>query len=94
MKCMRCGTEITAGAVLLIVMLTSILVYQLISMKVEERRISELEAKIAEYNQMIEESQGIYDARTEVDKQKLYTWIYWRAKELGYILKDGSTPLN
>lgn len=86
-KAERLIVAITAGAVLLVVILVSVLVYQLISINVKNRQVAELEAKIAEYNQLIEDGENVKEARS------MRWWIEQRARELGYILKT-DVPLN
>lgn len=92
-KAQRLIVSITAGAVLLITILVSVLVYQLISINQKNRQVAELEAKIAEYNQLIEESKDVYDARTQVDLNGRRWWIEQRARELGYVLRT-DVPLD
>jgi len=86
-KAQRLIVAITAGAVLLIVILVSVWVYQLISIKVKNNQIAELEAKIAEYNQLIDNGEDVKEARS------MRWWIEQRARELGYILRT-DVPLN
>ena len=71
----------TVGAVLLIVVLLSIMVYQLISIKVQRNRIENLEAKIALYEQMCE------DGENTLEQRSLNEWIIREAKKLGYNFK-------
>lgn len=68
----------TVGAVLLVVILVSVLVYQLISFSIEKKKNRELDAKIAEYVQLKE------DADKELEAYDSYWWIVQRARELGY----------
>lgn len=49
--------------------------------------MAELEAKIAEYNQLIENGEDVKEARS------MLWWIEQRARELGYILKT-DVPLD
>ena len=60
------------------VILVSVLVYQLISIKVRRNQIAELETRIAYYNQLTEEERKENQYRYELD------WIENRARELGY----------
>jgi len=60
------------------VILVSVLVYQLISIKVKRNQIAELENRIAYYNQLTEEERKENQYRYELD------WIENRARELGY----------
>lgn len=68
----------TVGAVLLVVILVSVLAYQLISISIERKKLNELDAKIAEYLELKE------DASKELDAYDSYWWIIQRARELGY----------
>ncbi|MBQ8197715.1 MAG: hypothetical protein IJZ73_06655 [Clostridia bacterium] len=71
-------SAVTVGAVMLMVILVSVLVYQLISIKVKRNQIAELENRIAYYNQLTEEERKENQYRYELD------WIENRARELGY----------
>ena len=70
----------TVGAVLLLFMLISVMVYQLIAIRVENNKKAELESKIIEYNRLIESGEDTLEARSTK------AWIVMRARELG--LKD------
>ncbi len=72
----------TVGAVALVVVLVIVMVYQLISIGVKRNKINELEARIAEYNRLIESGEDTIKARSEA------RWIEREARELGYIFKD------
>ena len=69
----------TVGAVLLLVILLSIMVYQLVSIGVHQRQIAEYDAQINAYHQMVAEGEDIIKIRTTRE------WIEWRANELGLI---------
>jgi len=69
----------TIGAVLLAVILLSILVYQLIAMGVEKRRIKYFENAIAECEQMIADGENEKLAYSKRD------WIIRQAYKYGYI---------
>ena len=71
-------SAVTVGAVMLLVMLSAVLVYQLVSIKVKRNQIAELENRIAYYNQLTEEERLENQYRYELD------WIENRARELGY----------
>ena len=73
---------ITAGAVMLLFLLVTLMVYQLISIGIRRRQISELQSAIAQYDQMIAES----DETIEIRRQR--KWILVRARELNYVLPD------
>ncbi len=81
-KFKRVISAVTVGAVLLLVMLLSVMVYQLFSIKVETRKKQEYEEAIAYYNQLIEEGNDTL----EVVQQRW--WIERRARELGLIYPD------
>ena len=73
---------ITAGAVMLLFLLVTLMVYQLISIGIRRRQISELQSAISQYDQMIAES----DETIEIRRQR--KWILVRARELNYVLPD------
>ena len=73
---------VTVGAVLLIVILVSVMLYQLIAINVANRRLEELNAEIEKYKILREDEEKIIEARSS------YWWIVQRARELGYIF-DG-----
>ena len=77
----------TVGAVLLLIMLLFIMVYQLVSMAVLKNKQRELDASIAEYEQLIEDGEKTLEARSK------RWWIERRARELGYIF-DGDELLK
>ena len=79
--------SLTVGAVLLLVILLSVMIYQLVSIAVLKKEEAELEAKIQEYEIMIQESGETLDAR------KTDWWIQRRAMEIGYVFED-DVPLN
>ena len=81
-KLKRLIVAITVGAVLLIVILSSVMLFGIIKISKEKRAVQELEREIARYEQMIADGENDYDIRsTEL-------WIVRRAWELGYTLKD------
>ncbi len=74
----------TVGAVLLVVVLVAVMVYQLIAIAVYNKRIDNYNAKIAQYNQLIEqgeETKEIYSLRW---------WIEREARELGLVYRDAN----
>lgn len=77
----------TVGAVLLVIILVSIMLYQLITINNERKSLAELNEKIAYYEQLIEEGEDTFEVR------KLRWWIEHRALELGYEYK-GSEGLK
>ena len=76
----RIISAVTVGAVLLLVILVSVMVYQLISISVKNKQIEALKAEIAVYERMIENEEDENLIRQERD------WIERRARELGYKL--------
>ena len=62
--------------------LVMVMIYQLISISVKRNKINELEARIAEYNRLIESGEDTIKVRSEA------RWIEREARELGYIFKD------
>ena len=81
-KFKRVISAVTIGAVLLLVMLLSVMVYQLFSIRVETRKKQELLDAIAYYDTLIEEGNDTL----EVVQQRW--WIERRARELGLIYPD------
>jgi lipid A disaccharide synthetase len=86
-KAERLIVAITVGAVLLIVILVSVWIYQLIKLNVRNKQVAELVDKIEEYNELIEKGKEVYEARS------MRWWIEQRARELGYTLKT-DVPLD
>lgn len=78
-KAKRVIVASTVGAVLLMVILIIVMVYQLIAMGSEKSRINALETKIAEYNQLIAEGEETKEIRS------MRWWIEREARELGYV---------
>ena len=77
-KFKRLVVAFTAGAVLLIIFLVSIMVYQLISIKVERDALNQLNATIQEYKELIEQGSNTLEVR------QTYDWIENAARKLGY----------
>ncbi len=71
----------TVGAVLLAVILLVIMIYQLISIGVKNKRIDYFNDQIAMYDKMIEEGEDTIKARSQK------WWIIQEARELGYIFE-------
>lgn len=69
----------TVGAVLLVVILMFVMVFQLISLQIRKNAYNELQAEIARYEQLIENGQDTLEARSKKN------WIERRARELGYV---------
>ena len=68
-------------AVLLVVTLVSVMVYQLISIRVENNRIEKLEERITAYEQLIADGELTIEERSE------YEWLVREARKLGYEFK-------
>lgn len=79
--------SLTVGAVMLLVILLSVMIYQLISISKLKAEEAELEAKITEYQVLIEDTEDTIEARS------MRWWIERRAREIGYIY-DGDVPLD
>lgn len=78
---------LTVGAILLLFLLCSFLVYQLVYINSEKRKSEELEAKIKEYTMLIERGEDTIETRS------MRWWIERRARELGYTF-DGDIDLS
>ena len=72
----------TVGAVLLLVILLSIMVYQMISIKTEEARLSHLKDQIKQYERLIEKGEETIEIR------QMKEWIEREARKLGYSYKN------
>ena len=72
----------TVGAVLLLVILLSVMVYQMVAINAKQKDLAALNAKISEYKLLIEQGEDTIEARSS--KQ----WIEREARKLGYIF-DG-----
>ena len=81
-KLKRMIVALTVGAVLLLVCLLSVMIYQLIAIGKQERELSELNAKIEQYTQMIKDGEDTLEVRSTRQ------WIIREARQLGYIF-DG-----
>ena len=68
----------TVGAILLLFILISIMVYQMISIKVEKNRIKYLENQILKYEALIDSGEETIEIR------KMKEWIEREARKLGY----------
>ncbi len=77
-KFKRLVVAITAGAVILIMFLVAIMVYQLISIKVERDALNELTQTVEEYKELIIQGENTLEVR------KTYDWIERAARKLGY----------
>ena len=72
---------------MLLVILLSVMIYQLISISKLKAEEADLEAKITEYQVLIEDTEDTIEARS------MRWWIERRAREIGYIY-DGDVPLD
>lgn len=72
----------TVTAVLLVVILLAIMIYQLIAISNEANKKNELDAAIVEYHRLIEETGESIETRSQ------RWWIEQRARELGYRFVD------
>lgn len=71
-------------AVILVVLLLAVMIYQLLAINTHQKKIRELETAIATYEQMNE------DARNSIEGRSSKWWIIQRARELGYKFADDS----
>jgi type II secretory pathway pseudopilin PulG len=69
------------GAILLIVILLSVLIFQLVKIGNEKRELSELQDAIKNYQQLTDEE------RTSTENMNTREWIEQRARELGLKLE-------
>ena len=86
-KAKRVIVASTVGAVLLLFILISVMVYGIIALNHERQKGRELEQKITEYNRLIKEGEDTLEARS------LRAWIEMRARELGYVF-ESDVPLS
>ncbi len=86
-KFKRLVVALTAGAVILIIFLLSMMIYQLAEIGVQNRKKEELKAEIAEYNRLIS------DGKDELELRSTRLWIERRARELNYSYED-DVPLD
>ncbi len=77
-KAKRLIVASTVGAVLLLFILVSIMVYQMISIKVKKNRIEYLEGQIVKYEKLTEEGKETIETRS------MREWIEREARKLGY----------
>ena len=77
-KVKRMIVALTVGAVFLLVTLLSIMVYQMISIKVMNDTIDDYNAKKAEYNRLIKQGEET------IEQRSMREWIEREAKRLNY----------
>ena len=68
----------TVGAVLLLFILVTIMVYQMITIQVKKNRIEYLQGQIAKYEKLTEEGEQTIETRS------MREWIEREARKLGY----------
>lgn len=71
-------------AVILVVLLSAVLIYQLLAISTQRKKIRELETQISAYEQLNDE------ARSSIEGRSQKWWIIQRARELGYKFADDS----
>lgn len=86
-KSKRIKVAITVGAVILLMILVFVMVYQIIAISNKNRKNKELNDAIAEYDRLISESEEVYEGRSNP------SWIILRAYELGYYF-ESDIPLG
>ncbi len=74
----------TVGAVLLLVVLLCVMIFQIISLAVNNGKKSELKENIARLEQLIESADQSIEVRSE------RWWIEQRLRELGYVYPGDS----
>lgn len=84
-KLKRIVVSSTVGAVLLIVTLLLVMIYQLIAIAVEKNDYEELQAVIVELEQLKE------DGLETLEYRQTKAWVERRARELGYKYKGDKT---
>ena len=77
-KFKRLIVSLTVGAVLLLVFLLTLMIYQLFPINAANKEKKELMAVKAEYEQMIE------DGKDTLELRSTRLWLERRARELGY----------
>ena len=70
------------GAIMLIVILVSVILYQVITMSGYAKKKNELDAEIARYEKLLDEN------ATEEEIRQTEMWIIERARELGYMFPN------
>lgn len=78
----RVKIAVSVGAVLLLVILLMVWVYQMIAIGVKRRYNDELDAKITYYLEIKDDADKVLERRATLE------WIEERARELGYVFKD------
>ena len=100
-KFKRLVVAATVGAVTLLVILISVMVYQLVSISVENKRIQKCEEMIAEYNELIKEGEtelqyieSVFYSLTEAETEQDLGEIRTELAEQGYIKKQQKNAKN
>lgn len=81
-KFKRLVAAATATGVILLVVLISVMIFQLIAINMENAKKKELDAAITHYEQLIEKGGDLIEIR------QTRWWIEQRARELGYRYED------
>lgn len=81
-KSKRINVALTIGAVILLIILIFVMLYQIIAISNTNKKNQELNDAIAEYDRLIAEGEEIKEGRSNS------SWIILRAYELGYYFED------
>ena len=87
-KLKRLIVAITVGAVMLLVILLSVMIYQLIALGNKQKELAELNSKIEEYKTLIENGEDTLEVRSTRQ------WIIREARQLGYIFDGDNIYLD
>ena len=87
-KLKRLIVAITVGAVMLLVILLSVMIYQLIAIGNKQKELAQLNAKIEEYKTLIENGEDTLEVRSTRQ------WIIREARQLGYIFDGDNIYLD
>jgi len=75
----RLKASIMVGAILLLVIIVGVVIWQQVNISIRKNRIEHLEAEIKRYEQMIAEGED------QIAIRELEEWIEIEARELGYV---------
>lgn len=81
-KARRVKIAVSVGAVLLLIILLMVWIYQMIAISSARRYNAELDAKISYYLEIKDDASKVLERRATLE------WIEERARELGYVFKD------
>ncbi len=88
-KAKRLIVALTVGAVLLLVCLLSVWIYQLVAINLKEKQLAEINAEIEIYQELIKEGENTIEVRSSRQ------WIIREARQLGYYFDgDKLYPAN